>query len=294
MNDIQNSRAINRMRTRLELRGLRPNSVDTYLRYAGQFLMFLAPLGKTPGRATQGDVEKFLLNLGRRGKSVSTRNVALASIRFLLQSTTSRDVSAAIPNVKAPRSLVALLSGTEMERLLAATESPKYRAIFATAYGSGLRIGEVRRLCFADIQSKRGLIHVRHGKTGERYAPLGTRVLESLRAYYRACRPAGPELFPGHRGRRPGTVLSRNAISYVLAQVVKKAGIDHAVTPHTFRHSFATHLLDTGADVRTVQVLLGHACIESTAAYLHLSRERLSRVPSPLDLLGTPRGRVLG
>ena len=89
-------------------------------------------------------------------------------------------------------------------------------------------------------------------------------------------------------------MLSRNAISKVLRKVVKKAGIDKPVTPHTFRHSFATHLLDTGADVRTVQVMLGHACIESTAAYLHLSRERLARVPSPLDLIGTPRGRFLG
>lgn len=291
MKPSQQSRALNRMQTRLELRGLRPNSVDTYLRHARQFL---EAVDKTPGRVTQGDVEQHLLDLRRRGKSVSTRNVALAAIRFLLQSTTRRDVSATIPHVKQPRTLVTVLSGSEVERLLAVTASPMYRAIFMTAYGSGLRIGEVRRLCVADIQSKRGLIHVRHGKSGERYAPLGRRVIEALRAYYRACRPRGPELFPGHRGRRPGTVLSRNAISRALRQVVKKAGIDKPVTPHTFRHSFATHLLDTGADVRTVQVLLGHACIESTAAYLHLSRERLARVPSPLDLLGTPRGRALG
>ncbi len=291
MKPSQKSRALNRTQTRLELRGLRPNTVTTYLRGARQFLEVV---DKTPGRVTRGDVEQYLLGLRTRGRSVSTRNVALASIRFLLQSTTRRDVSSTIPHCKQPRSLVTVLSGAELERLLAATKSPMYRAIFVTAYGSGLRIGEVRHLCFADIQSKRGLIHIRDGKSGERYALLGRRVLEALRAYYRACRPAGPELFPGHRGRRPGTVLSRNAVSKALKRVLKSAGIDKPVTPHTFRHCFATHLLDTGADVRTVQVLLGHACIESTAGYLHLSRARLARVPSPLDLIGTPRGRVLG
>ena len=291
MKPSQKSRALNRTQTRLELRGLRPNTVTSYLRGARQFL---EAVDKTPGRVTRGDVEQYLLGLRARGRSVSTRNVALASIRFLLQSTTRRDVSSTIPHCRQPRTLVTVLSGSELERLLAATKSPMYRAIFVTAYGAGLRIGEVRHLRFDDIQSKRGLIHIRDGKSGERYAPLGRRVLEALRAYYRACRPAGPELFPGHRGRRPGTVLSRNAVSKALKRVVKTAGIDKPVTPHTFRHCFATHLLDTGADVRTVQVLLGHACIESTAGYLHLSRARLARVPSPLDLIGTPRGRVLG
>ena len=291
MKPSQKKRIIHRMQTRLQLRGLRPSTGESYLRFARQFL---EAVDKTPGRVTRGDVERYLLELLAQGKSVSTRNVALASIRFLLRSTTQRDASANVPYVKAPRRLVSVLSGSEVTRLFAATESPKYRAIFMCCYGSGLRVGEVRHLWFTDIESKRGLIHVREGKNGERYALLGRRVLEALRAYYRACRPAGPELFPGYRGKRPGTVLSRNAISKVLARVVKEAGITKPVTPHTFRHSFATHLLDSGVDVRTVQVLLGHASIESTAAYLHLSRERLARVPSPLDLLGTPRGSVLG
>ncbi len=291
MKQNQKSRVLSRMKTRLDLRGLRPSTVENYLRYARRFL---EAVDKAPGRVTQGDVEQHLLVLYRAGRSVSTRNVVLASIRFLLQSTTQRDVSAAVPRAKERRGLATVLSGSEIERLIAATESPMYRAIFMTAYGSGLRVSEVRHLCFTDIESKRGLILVRHSKRGERYAPLGRRVLEALRGYYRACRPAGPELFPGHRGKRPGTVLSRNAIGRALGRVVEKAGIDKPVTPHTFRHSFATHLLDTGVDIRTVQVLLGHASIESTAAYLHLSRQRLAEVPSPLDLLGTPRACILG
>ncbi len=291
MKQNQKSRALNRMQTHLELRGLRPSTVESYVRYTRRFL---EAIKKSPGQVTQNDVEQHLLRLCRSGKSSSTRNVALTSIRFLLRSTTKHDVAAGIPRAKSQRQLVAILSGSEVERLLAATASPKYRAIFMTAYGSGLRVSEVRHLCFTDIQSKRGLIHVRHGKRGERYAPLGQRVLQALRAYYRACRPSGPELFPGHRGRRPGTVLSRNAIGVVLRRVARRAGIDKPVTPHTFRHSFATHLLDTGVDIRTVQVLLGHASIESTTAYLHLSRERLAAVVSPLDILGTPRASILG
>jgi len=136
--------------------------------------------------------------------------------------------------VKKPRTLVTVLSAEEVERLLAATESPKYRAIFMAAYGAGLRIGEVRQLRIEDIDSARGLIHVRYGKTGERYVPLGGRLLSGLRDYYRAYRPVGPQLFPG---RDKTGVLTRAAISKVLRQVVKRAGIDKRVTPHTLRHN---------------------------------------------------------
>jgi integrase/recombinase XerD len=209
----------------------------------------------------------------------------------MLRATTPVDVTATIPHAKKPRRLVTVMLGSEVELLLAHTRSPKYRAIFMLAYGAGLRIGEIRHLRVDDIDSKRGLIHVRDGKTGERYVPLGKRLLDELRAYYRAYRPRGPELFPG-RGR--GTVLTRAAISLVLQAVVKKAGIDKRITPHTFRHAFATHLLDSGTDIRTVQLLLGHASIESTAQYLHVSRERLAKLPSPLDLLGTKAARHFG
>jgi integrase/recombinase XerD len=120
-------------------------------------------------------------------------------------------------------------------------------------------------------------------------------VLEALRAYWRAYRPAGPHLFPGgHRGRKPEAHLSRKAIHRILVKVARRAGITKTVSPHTLRHSFATHLLETGADVRTVQMLLGHACLESTASYLHLTTARLRQVPSPVDLIGTDKGKPLG
>jgi site-specific recombinase XerD len=292
MTPTQKKCALDRFRRSLELRRLRPNTVATYGWRARQFL---ERVGKAPRSVTRNDVENYLLGLQEAGRSASTCNLTLAAIRYLLRANTRKDVTTTIPLAKCPRRQVCVLSGSDVERVFAHTKSTKYRAIFMLAYGAGLRVGEIRHLCVEDIHSGRGLIRIRDGKTGERYAPLGGRVLGALRAYYKEHRPPGPELFPGRSPRgKSGSVLTRNAISKVLKKVVKEAGIDKRATPHTFRHSYATHLLDTGTDIRTVQVLLGHANIESTTKYLHVSRKHIANVPSPLDLLGTPRGRTLG
>jgi integrase len=184
-----------------------------------------------------------------------------------------------------------VLTGSEVERLLGAVRSIKYRAILTTAYGAGLRIGEVLALEVSDIDSKRMLLRVRDGKTGGRFVAMSPLLLAVLRAYWKECRPLGTRLFPGGR-ENPS--LSRNAVNKVLKKVVAEVFPGRRVTPHTLRHSYATHLLDAGTDLRAVQVLLGHGHIESTTAYLHLSPQRLARIASPLDLLGTARGRCLG
>lgn len=285
------NRSLRRLHRRLELRGVRRNTLETYLGCARRFA---DRVGKAPAQVTRRDVEEFLLELAREGKSAATRNVYLASIRAWLRASTRRGVTADIPMAKVRRSVKTILSGSEVARLLDATRSLKYRAIFALTYGAGLRIGEALRLRVEDIDSKRGLLRIRDAKTGDRYAMLSPRVLEALRAYWRAYRPAGPALFPAGRGGRAGHVLSKSMVQQVLRKAVCAAGIEKPVTPHGLRHAFATHLLDTGADVRTVQVLLGHARIETTALYLHLSRARLAQVPSPLELLGKPEGRTFG
>lgn len=287
MTPRQKKTALHRLRVSLELRRLRPNTVATFAMYGR---LFLDAVDKPPRSVTRGDVENYMLDLTRAGAAASTCNVVLASVRSLLRANTTKDVAATIPRAKPPRTLVAVLSGSEIEHLLACTRSTKYRAIFMLAYGAALRVGEIRHLQVDDIQSERGLIRIREGKTGERYVPLSPRVLAALRAYWSEYRP-DPELFPGSK---PGTVLTRAAIAKILRTVKKDAGIEKRVTPHTFRHSCATHLLDTGTDIRTVQVLLGHAHIDTTTKYLHVSREHIAKVPSPLDLLGTPRGRRLG
>ena len=290
--DIQSS--VERMNQHMELRGLRPNTVSTF---SGCARRFLAHAGKRTADIATEDVEGFLLGLARRGRSPRTRNVHLAAVRCLLAATVGdkgRSVTASIPNAKYPRCCPEILSGSEVARLLAATSSPKYRAIFMLAYGAGLRVGEITALQVCDIDSERMLIHVREGKTGPRQVMLSPRVLLALRTYWRHARPKGPELFPGGRGQKPGTRLSQKSIQRVLAKVGRKAGIKKRVHPHGLRHAFATHMLEAGADVRSVQVLLGHARLESTTTYLHLSRAHLRATPSPIDLLGTKAGAVLG
>lgn len=281
-------RRLSKLAKALDLRAVRPNTRETYLRCARKFL---DAVGKPAGRVTRGDVERFLHGQVQSGCAPRTRNVYLAAIRWLLRAVGRRNVTASIPQARLSRALAPVLTGSEVERLLGAIQSIKYRAILTTAYGAGLRIGEVLALEVSDIDSKRMLLRVRDGKTGGRFVVMSPRVLVVLRAYWKQCRPARPRLFPGE-GKSP--FLSRAAVSKVLKRVVAEALPGRRVTPHTLRHSYATHLLDAGTDLRAVQVLLGHGHIETTTAYLHLSPQRLARVASPLDLLGTPRGRCLG
>lgn len=210
--DVQIS--VERMKRYMELRGLRPNTVNTFTRCARRFLTHA---GKLPSAIATADVEDFLLDLARRGRSPRTRNVNLAGIRCLLLATlgpASRAITAAIPNAKHPHRCLEILSGSEVGRLLEATDSPKYRAIFMLAYGAGLRVSEITALRACDIDSERMLIHVPEGKTGPRHVMLSPRVLAALRADWKAARPKGPELFPGGRVQRPGTRLAEASTRY--------------------------------------------------------------------------------
>lgn len=284
-------RCLQRMRRWMALRALAPNSVATYVRCARQFL---AHVDRPLAAVTRRDIEGYLHTLVAKARSPRTRNVQLGAIRCLLLATGRRDRTAAIPRAKVPRVVPEILSGTEVTQLLAATTSLKYRVIFMLAYGAGLRVGEITTLETSDIDSQRMLIRVRDGKTGQRYVMLSPRVLTALRQYWKAYRPPSTELFPGYATPRAGTQLTRESIDRVLRKAAHAAGIRKHVSPHTLRHCFATHLLETGADVRRVQLLLGHAYLETTARYLHLTTAQLRQVPSPLDLLGTPQGSALG
>jgi len=184
-----------------------------------------------------------------------------------------------------------VLSGSDVEKLLTAITSLKHRAILMTAYGAGLRIGEVLALEVSDIDSKRMLIRVKDGKTGGRFSVMGGRLLAVLREYWKHYRPRGPLLFPGRDANR---TLTRAAVCKVFKKVVAEVLPGQRVTPHTLRHAFATHLVDAGTDLRTVQVLLGHTHLQTTTHYLQRSPSRLARVESPIELLGTARGRRLG
>jgi len=277
------------MRIDLELRGLLDNTVKTYLRYAGKFV---DEIGIPLDQVTRDDVRHYLHRLRRRGVSPQTRNMYLTATRFLFTSTLQRpDVTVGIRRARVKTKVPLVLSGSEVERILKGIRSVTHRAMVAILYGSGLRVSEMCRLRIGDIDSKRMRLLIAQGKTGQRYARLTPAGLKALREHYRSRRPQGPYVFPGRAASKP---ITRVAVAKALSKVGQELGLRKRVYPHALRHSLAVHLLDLGADLRTVQVLLGHRRITSTTAYLHLSQAQLSRAPSPLDALGTPRARRLG
>jgi len=271
-----------KMEEDLRLAGLSPNTRQTYLRCAA---VFVRHYGQGPMRMGRAEVRDFLLHLLEERKvKAATYNVYAAALRFPYARTLGRPEEVAwVGHLKVTRRLPAILSAEEIERLLAELPSLRHVAIVMAAYGAGLRISEVCHLRIEDIDSQRMVIHVRHGKGDrDRYTMLPRRLLEVLRAYFREARPVGPWLFPGGK---PGTVLSRNAVSKALRLATARAAIRKRVTPHALRHAFATHLLEAGTDLRTLQVLLGHASIRSTVRYAQVSPVMIRRTQSPADRL---------
>ncbi len=272
----------------LEVRGLAKHTTSEYLRYARLFATYHK---RSPRDMGEREVQQFLMHrLVDDRVSHATLKVSVAALRFLYGTTLKRpDVAVAIAYPKVKSALPDILSGSEIDRVLEALEEPKYRAIVMATYGAGLRISEVCALRVADIDSKRMLLHVRDSKGGrDRYVPLPERVLFMLRRYWVAARPQGPELFPG---KEPGRPISVDAVRHHLHAAALKAGLQKRVTPHVLRHSFATHLLELGTDIRVIQMLLGHTSIATTLRYARVTPEHVARVQSPIDVLGTARAK---
>jgi integrase/recombinase XerD len=210
-----------------------------------------------------------------------------ASRRFRcgLPSSRVNDVPHAIPPVKQPRTLSVVLSPDEVARFFAAIRNIKHPAILMTAYAAGLRVSEVTQLQAADIDSQRMVIRVRQGKgRKDRYVMLSPRLLEALRACWKAVRPQGV-LLPG---AIPGQPITTGSIKKVCQRARKSAGMGKNFTAHSLRHSFATHLLENGTDLRTIQVLLGHCSISTTARYVHVATASLPSIKSPWVSQGRP------
>jgi integrase/recombinase XerD len=274
------------MREDLALRGMSAATIDSYVRCARRFAEHF---GRSPCSMGECEVRAFLVYLTDRGMHPSSLNVYGGALRFLYGVTLGRPQELArLPRARVPMHVPVVLSETEVERLLGAIISERHRVAAMLAYGAGLRVGEVCRLRTDDVDPKRMVLRIRGSKRGrERYVMLGARLLSAMRAYWKAARPGGPLLFCG---RRPGTLLTRAAVHKAIAAAARRAGLGKRVGPHTLRHSFATHLLEAGTDLRTIQVLLGHARIESTSIYLHVSTARMQAIASPLDALGGPEG----
>jgi integrase/recombinase XerD len=266
----------------LKLRGLSNHTRDTYLRCAS---LYAKHYMKPPHQMGKKEVRDFLLHLvDDRKVAPATYNVYAAALKFLYGTTLGRPQEVAwVGQMRVHRRLPAIPSQQEVERLLAELGSLKLQAIIMTAYGAGLRISEVCNLHVRDIDSGRMVIHVRHGKGDrDRYTMLPQRLLETLRKYWKQERPPGPELFPG---QKPGTTLRRDTVSKAMKGAVARAKIQKRVHPHSLRHAFATCLLEDGTDLRTLQVLLGHASIRTTALYTQVSPAMIRKTKSPVDRL---------
>lgn len=281
----------NRMMSDLQLRNYAPSTCKRYVHCAWEFAAYHR---RPPEQMGEQEIRQFLIHLTtERTCSPAGRKMYVAALKFLYGTTLRRPkVVEHIPWPKVRSALPDILSGTEVVALLAALETPKCRAIVMTAYGAGLRVSEVCSLCVSDIESRRMLLHIRNAKGGrDRYVPLPERVLFTLRRYWAATRPSGPELFPGDS---PGRAISASTVRKQLKKATAKAGISKRVTPHVLRHSFATHLLELGTDVRVIQMLLGHRSIRTTMRYTRVTDKHLERIESPVDVLGTPKAKKLG
>lgn len=271
-----------RMSEDMQIRNLSPHTQRAYITAVAQFARHF---GKSPTALGPEHVRAYQLHLLAHKRSRSTMIITVSALRFLYRVTLGHAWALErIPYPHRPKQLPVILSPHEVARLLAATPGLKHHALLATTYAAGLRVGEVVGLRVSDIDSQRMVLRIRQGKgRKDRYVMLSPRLLEILRTYWRATRPR-EWLFPGHPATKPMATRSVNRLCW---KAVRRARLTKRVTVHTLRHSFATHLLEAGIDVRTIQFLLGHRSLKTTAGYLHLALQTIQATPSPLDLLPT-------
>jgi integrase/recombinase XerD len=275
-----------RMIQDMQLRTFAPGTVSVYVNCIARFARHF---GKSPELLGPEDVRAYLLHLiEQRRPSWSYYNQNLHALRFLFNVTLGRDwVLEHIACPKQPKRLPVVLSPNELTRSFAAIAGLKYRAVLMTAYAAGLRVSEVAALRVEDIDSHRMVIRVQQGKgRKDRYVMLSPKLLELLRTYWKAARPR-TWLFPGRDPNRP---ITASAVIKACRRARRAAGLEKRVTVHTLRHSFATHLLEAGTDLRTIQVLLGHHSPRTTAVYTHVSPAAVRSTTSPLDRLDLEAG----
>ena len=269
-----------RMIEDMTIRNLSPATQQSYLYAVSSFSRFF---GRSPDRLTLEDVRTYQVHLASKELAWGSLNKTVCALRFFYGVTLGQaEVPERIPYARTPQRLPVVLNADEVVRFLEAVPSLKARIALTTAYGAGLRAGEVSRLKPGDIDSGRGMIRIERGKGGkQRYVMLSDQLLAILRGYWRRARP-GTWMFPGRDGTRPvdPTVLHAACRSARAA-----AGLDKQVTVHTLRHSFATHLLENGVDIRIIQVLLGHAQLTTTARYTQVAASTIRKTQSPLERL---------
>lgn len=265
----------------LLLRNYAQGTIRSYVEHVARLAQFYQ---RTPAELSEEEVRTYLVYLVREKQSSwSHYNVTVCALRFLYRVTLGKDWSLKhVPYAKRPKKLPCVLSPDEVARLLAAVSRPAHRLLLMAIYATGLRISEATHLRASDIDSQRMAIHVHGGKGAkDRLVPLSPILLTALRNYWKETRPP-TWLFPGQHPEKP---IGRPAIGRACTQASQAANLNKHVTPHTFRHSFATHLLEAGVDIRTIQRWLGHTQLRTTTLYTHVSLGRLQTIVSPLDHL---------
>jgi len=271
-----------RMIEDMQIRNLSPNTVACYVRQVAHFARHFK---QSPAQLGPEEVRAYQLHLVRQQVSFSTLNQATCALRFLYEKTLGGHWAVEqIPYAKKPKRLPMVLAPQEVERLIEAIALPQHRTLAMTMYAAGLRVSEAISLTPADIDSKQMVIRIVQGKgRKDRLVPLSPVLLEQLRQHYRRCHPTS-WLFPG---KVAGQHISQKAVWEAIVRARHAVG-GKRVSAHWLRHSYATHKLEDGTDLRTIQVLLGHSSLKTTAIYLHVSRKLISEVKSPLDSLTLP------
>jgi integrase/recombinase XerD len=242
----------------------------------------------SPDRLGPRHIREYQAELLRKGKSAGTVTQRLAALRFFYVKTLKKSWNAAeTPYPKQAFQLPTILSQEEVVRLIDAANTPFHRTVLMTLYATGMRRAELTHLKVTDVDSQRMVIHVRGGKgRKDRDVMLSRMLLEELREHWRRLRrKPSVWLFPGHSDHSGDRPIDTKTVWHACHEAAQRAGLQKAVHPHTLRHCFATHLLEAGADLRTIQMLLGHRDLEETTIYLHVSKQRLERTASPLDVL---------
>jgi site-specific recombinase XerD len=275
-----------RMLEDMAMRGLRQETQRNYLRSVRSFAAFLR---RPPDTATADDIRRFQVNQAENGVQPQSVNCSVSALRFFFTVTVGRpDLSRCFVIVRYPQKLPTVLNVEEVGRLLEMAPGTKYRAALGTAYGAGLRVSEVASLKVGDIDSTRMLIRVEQGKgRKDRNAMLSPQLLRLLRLWWREGKRRGVMLpggwlFPGQNSLEP---ISTRQLNRAVHEAAEAAGIKKRVSPHTLRHSFATHLLEQDVDIRVIQVLLGHSKLDTTALYARVATKTIRAVTSPLEHL---------
>ena len=288
--------SISALRQRMiEDMNLRKLGAHTHRSHIYSCKVFAAFLKRSPDTATLEDIRLFQLHLAETGMSIGNRNRIMTGVRFLFRVTLRRlDLAAEIYHLREPQKIPQVVSPDEARRLLAGANSLKARVMLSLCYGCGLRAGEVVRLKVKHIDSAQRIIRIEQSKgRKDRHVMLSPETLDLLRQWWKARRDFDATtplqerwLFPG---RRPGKPMTTRQLSRLFHEAADAAGIKKNVTLHALRHSFATHLLERGTDIRVIQALLGHDKLDTTARYTRVATGMIANVESPLDLLAQPR-----